>query len=343
MTFEEISRANGRTRWLDSAIKMSVVGLVLALIALAALVVTFEIRERSSSLSARAVANLSEAVRQDPNNARVRILLADAFSADGRLRDAYEQYQAALTLSPDDPGALAGLANLAMAQDDWRTAESYWLKIIEVLSVNPMAAQDARLEKAYFYLGTTYMELKEYEDAARTLKEALRLKRDASDTHFLLAVAYREMGLDVKFREELEITLMFDPRMPDATYEYALLLLADGDTAGAAEYFRLSADGAPSGVKEPFEELAKLGSPEDHLSKAQQAEEAGDFAAALSEARISAALDPAETEAIRIAARMFEKTGEPQSAKGAWEKLTEIEPKDEEAIAAIARLQKEAE
>ena len=338
--FEDLARTHERARWVDAAVRISAVGVLVAVLVLATVVIVSEYNESRNSLTARAVANLTELVRENPDNPRARVLLADALAADGRYRQAYDQYQAALTLSPDDPTALAGLANLAMVQDDWRTAEGYWLKIIELLSANQMSAADMRLEKAYFYLGTTYMELKEYEDAARALREALRMQRDASDTHFLLGIAYREMGIDTKFRDELETALMFDPLMADANYEYALLLLAEGDEAAAAEHFRLSVDNAPPDRREPFDELAKFGAYEERLQNAQNLFEQGDADAALAEARIAVALDPTEPEATRLVAILFEEVGESESAIGAWESLMQLEPRNEEATTALERLHK---
>lgn len=327
-----------RSKWLDYAVKGTVVAVVLAIAVFAYVIISTQLRERNATPAARAVANLTQAVKENPNNVTARLRLADAMSAAGRIREATEQYQVALELSPDDPGALAGLAQIAMNQGEWRTAEGYWQRIIDTLSAGQYSAVDQRLEKAYFYMGSTLMELKEYEEAATYLREALRMRNDASDTYFMLAIAYREMGSPERFRENLEMALQFDPLLPEANYELGKILLEEGDVAAAAEHFRVSADNAPPDRTEPADALEELGSASEHLEAAQAAVEAGDTETALAEARICAALDPNSLEASRIIARSYDALGKTVEARTAWERVLTLEPGDAEAIEAITRL-----
>jgi len=325
-------------RWLDIAVRVVAVAIVLGTGFLAYSIISFNISQRDASPAARAVNNLLEVVRENPDDPQARVMLADALAASGREREATEQYQAALQIDSEHTGALSGLALLAMNQGEWRTAEGYWRRIIEILQRGEFAAQDQRLEKAYYYLGSTLMEVNEYEDATVFLREALRMRQEASDTHFLLFTAYKEMGSDVKAREHLQWALTFDPLMPEANYEMGLLFLSDGDEASAAERFRISADNAPSHRTEPAEELARFGTPGEHIMAASQALESNETTRALSEARIAAALDPENTDAVRLVAQGFEKAGKPEEALAAWERLLELMPGDAEAEAAVERL-----
>lgn len=327
-----------RSKWLDYAVKGAMVAVVLAIAFFAYTYISTQWRERNSTPAARAVANLTEAVRANPNSVNARLRLADAMAAAGRIREATEQYQTALELSPDDPGALAGLAQIAMNQEEWRTAEGYWQRIIDTLSEGDYASIDQRLEKAYYYMGSTLMELKEYEEAATYLREALRMRNDASDTYFLLAVAYREMDSPEKFRDNLELALQFDPLLPEANYEMGKLLLEEGDEAGAAEHFRVSADNAPPDRPEPFEALEALGLAEDRLEAARTSAAAGDTESALAEARVASALDPNDLESVRMIAQAYDELGRTVEARTAWERVLTLSPGDEEAIEAITRL-----
>lgn len=331
------------SRYLDLAIKITAGLLVAALVFLAYSLISTKLRDRNSSPAARAAQNLVEAVNADPENPVARLRLADALLAAGDQRGATEQYQEVLKLSPDDPGALAGLATIAMDQGEWRTAEGYWRKIIDVLMNSQFANIDQRLEKAYYYLGSTLMEVKEYEDAARYIKEALRLRPGASDSHFLLGVAYREMDSPLKYREEVELALQFDPLLPEANFELGKILLAEGDVAGAAERFRVSADNAPPERPDPANELAKLGTAEERLAKAEKLLAEGKRRDALVEARVAAALEPANIEASRMIAQIHEKLSEPKVALEAWERVLTIAPGDEEAKEAVARLEGKSE
>lgn len=336
-------RPTNASEWLDLAVKAALAALALALVFFVYTYVSGRMADANSSPAARAVENLEQAVRADPNNITARLRYADALAAAGRAREAAEQYQLVMEISPDDPGALAGLAQIAMNQAEWRTAEGYWRRIVGVLQSSEYATVDQRLEKAYFYLGSTLMEVQEYEEAATYLSEALRLRNDASDTYFLLAIAYREMDSPSKYRENLERALQFDPLLAEANYEYGLILLGEGDTGSAAEYFRVSVDNAPPERTEPIAALNELGSAPERLAAAQAAVTAGDYEQALEEARIASALDPGDIESVRIVARMYAKAGTIDAERAVWERVLSLAPQDPEAVAAIEKIGDTAE
>jgi Flp pilus assembly protein TadD len=310
---------------------------IAALAFLAYTIFTAQRQIDQSSVEVRAIDNLEQAVKDDPENAGTRILLGDAYRDTGRAADAIEEYKKALELEPDHPLALSGLALVAMQQEEWRTAEGYWQNAIEVMAENQYASQDERLERAYYYYGTVLIQLAEYEDAVAYLKEALRINRTDSDTHYALSIAYRELDSPTKQREELETALLFVPTMPEANYDLGLLYLADGDKASAAELFRRSADNAP-GREEPLDELMALGPFEDRLAEAESLA-SSDPAAALTEARIAAALDPTSVEAARLVAHLAQDAGlSAADEKAAWERVLELVPDDPEAVEALAAL-----
>lgn len=319
-----------RDRWLDWTLRVVAVFVIMALAYLAYTVWQGERQTKKGSLSSRAIENLEQIVRDQPENADARVLLGDAYRDMGSFADALEQYQAALEVKDDHAGALTGLALVAMAKQEWRTAEGYWLSVIESVSDEPMANADLRLEKAYYYYGVCLIQLGEAEDAVNYLKEALRIKRDDADTHYALSVAYRDLDSVANQKKSLENALAFVPSMPEANYDLGLVLLAEGDEAGAAELFRRSADNAP-GRAEPQAELDKLGPFADRWTKAQ-ALVATDPAAALIEARVAIALDPESADAARLVARLLQQVGTKEDAKAAWARVLELVPDDPEAL-----------
>jgi tetratricopeptide (TPR) repeat protein len=325
------------TRKLNIAIRVALLLIVFALIYAAYTIWSSEKSKRENTVSGRAVVGLLKVVKQKPNDPGARMLLAQALAADGRYDEAIEQFSAVLKIDKKSSSALEGLGLIAMRQNEWSTAEGYWKRNIQNLSEGQFASQDQRLERAHYYMGLTLIELKKYEAAAGHLKEAVLMKRDAADTRYALAVAYQHLGSEADQRRELETALAFDPVLPEANYDLGLLRLKAGDTAGAAELFRRSIDNAP-GRKEPVTALAKLGLATEHLDKARSLAQT-DAATALTEARISAAIDPQSVEAARMVGTLLEKLGKPDEASAAYERILKLIPDDAEALAAVKRLE----
>jgi len=293
-----------------------------------------------SSPAGRAIENLRKIVTANPGNSDARIKLAEALSAAGRLNEAIEQFEAALKLKPDDITALSGLATVSMKRKEFSTAESYWLKIVGLLDNTPTASKDPRLDSAYYGLGVTYMETKRFEEAVGAFKESLRITPSAADTHFQLSIAYGKLGFPDQQLKELEIAVAFDPKNAQPNYDLGLLKLKFGDTAAAAEYFRIAADYAPEEITLPQEELLKIeakGSAASRLAEARSLAST-EASAALSQARIAAALDPKNVDAIRLVAQLWEKAGNKDLALNAYRRILELVPDDDEAAQAIKRL-----
>ncbi|MBS3957084.1 MAG: tetratricopeptide repeat protein [Clostridiales bacterium] len=324
-------------RWLDVGIKGAAVLVVVAVGYLAYSVVITQSAERRGAPASRAVDNLIAAIEESPDDAGLRIALAEAYAAAGQPREAIDQFNAALELEANHPDALTGLGLIAMFQGEWETAEGYWRTLVDELEGGQFSRLDQRLGTGYHQLGMTLLEQKRYEEAAQSLHEALRINRSAADTHYALSVAYREIGSERNQRTYLESALMFDPVMPEANYDYGLLLLAEGYVAAAAERFRTSADGAPPGVREPFQELEKLGQHADRL-EAARALVSSDPVAALTEARIARALEPTDLESARLVATLYESTGDLDAAMDAWQRVLDLAPDDAEAASAVERL-----
>lgn len=291
----------------------------------------------TQSPAARAVANLAAIVAQTPNVAGARVKLAEAMVANDDLDGAIEQLQAALTIEKDNANALTDLGLIAMQRAQWTQAEAYWIKLIGILGAQDMASKNTALADVYYYLGSTYVEEKRYEDAVANLKKSLSIEKSSSPAHYILSVAYSRLDLPDMQKQELQIVVAFDPKHAQANYDLGVLALADGDVAQAAEYFRVAADNAPAGVTDPSTQLAKLGTAAEHLASAQSLQ-ASDPAKALSEARIAAALDPGDAATVKLVAQLAEKQKDTQRALNAWQRYLELVPGDQTATDAIQRL-----
>jgi len=326
------------TRWLDIALKAALLLVVVAIGYLAYTVLTGQSRDEQTTAASRTIDDLVTAIEENPNDLGLRLQLAETYGEAGQLDEAAEQFDIVLQLDKNNPEALTGLGLIAMFEGDWESAEGYWRRVIDEIGGGQYAGIDQRLAVAYHQLGATLIERQRYRPAIDSLEEALRIRPHAADTHYALAVAYRELGETKRQRTHLEDALMFDPVMPEANYDYGLLLLAAGDVAGAAEHFRTSADNAPQGHTEPADELADLGPFDDRLAAARRKAES-DPAAALVEARVARALDPRSLQAAKLVAKLYQRVGDTTSAEEAWQRVLVSWPDDTEAAEALERLQ----
>lgn len=324
-------------RWIKAATWFAAAAVVVLLAYLGYSLYSDAKMRDTQSPSARAVANLTAVVEKSPNVAMARVRLAEAMMANGQQADAITQLEAALKIEKDNAAALTDLGLIAMQRSEWTNAEAYWTKLVTTLSTQEMAQQNQRLADVYYYLGTTLIEEKRYEEAVANLKESINIKRDSSPVHYMLSVAYQRLGLPDMQKEELTIVLAFDPTQAQANYDMGLILLKAGDVAGAAELFRTSADRAPDSVDDPDKQLALLGTASEHLATAVRLK-SSDPTRALSEARIAAALEPSNVSAVRLIAQLWEVKKDPKRAQNAWERLLELAPGDVMATDAIKRL-----
>jgi tetratricopeptide (TPR) repeat protein len=279
---------------------------------------------RDNSPSAREIASLTAKLRANPNNFDTRMRLAQAFAVAGRDNEAIEQYKAVLKVNKNFVPALSGVGFEYLKQKNWKEGEAYFRKVIDLTEKDTEKVGSSPLETAYFYLGTSLMEQRKYEDAVGFFRASLRLRRDSSDAAYALAYSYNQLGLKEAYEEWLLYTLQFDPNMPEANYDYGLLLMSKNDTATAAEHFRTSAKAAP-GVDKPRIELDKLGNAGDRLAEAKKLK-ASDPARALVEARIASALDPESTEALALVGELYEATGQRDKAAETYRKLLVLDP-----------------
>lgn len=291
--------------------------------------------ERASTPASRVVNELISEVRANPNSLDTRMKLAQALTVAGRDREAAQQYKAALTINKDFVPALSGLGFIALKEKQFATGEGYYRKIVDLLEGKVGPGRDSQLETAYFYLGSALMEQKQFEEAIPYLKEALRLKRDASDTHYFLSVALRETGEETASRKSLANALLFDPKMPEANLDYGNILLSQGDIAGAAEHFRIAADAAPQ-ASQPRDALRALGTAAEHLGKARSLA-ARDPKGAIVQARVAVALDPRDIDAHLLLGDLYLTMKDKTKALAAYKRALSIDPNNAAAKAGVEK------
>ena len=292
---------------------------------------------RNATPAAREIEAFRQALARKPNDIDTRMRLAQALAVAGRDPEAVEQYQLVLKVSKDYIPALSGIGFEYMKQKDWKNGEEYFHRVLTLSEGKTVATgTSSPAEVANYYIGIARMEQGDYAAAAGYLKVALSMRQGASDTSYALAVCYKHLGIMDGYKQTLEYTLQFDPKMPEANYDYGVLLASQGDLAGAAEHFRTSTDAAPY-KNEPKQELGKLGTSAERLANANKLA-SSDTSAALVQARIAVAIDPQSVSALLLTARLYEKARDTAKATDVYQKVLLIDPGNSDATAGLKRV-----
>lgn len=327
----------------DALIRASIVILVAAVLGIALLFgyTIWQTRheEKTATPAQRALVTLGDLVRKNPNSAAARVRYGEALASAGAYPDAIKQLQAAVKLDPKHTGAWLDLGLIAMQQNDRSTAESYFKKVLELTSGSSFEEINNRREQAYFHLGEIALDAKRYQDAAGYFKASIRIRKDASDSYYLLAQSFRGMGSDNLAIEQLDAALAFDPNYAEAHWLYGEILLAKGDKINAAIHLRRAADLAPE-RQEPQAALAKLGTAQDAVTAGRTALAEKRLAEALDSALLARALDPKSVDAALLYADVLVAKGEPKQALQVLTEAKTFAPQDAKVAAAIAAIGK---
>ncbi len=325
----------------DGILRIVIIVLVSAVIGLGALLGYSVWQGRQAELTAtpaqRAIKDLEAAVKKSPNSAAARVRLGEAFAAAGQLKPAAEQLTIAIKLDKKHTGAYLDLGVLAMENKEYGPAEKYFTKVVELTQATQYEAMNERREQALFHLGEIALEQRRYEDAVAYFKGALRIRKDASDTYYLLAQSLRGMGEDVAAIKQLDAALAFDPNYPEAHYLYGMILLDQGDKIDAAIHLRKSADLAPE-QDQPAAALKKLGTAKSAIADGRDQLVAGKYQAAIDAALLASALDPESTDAVLFHADALKASGDTAGAKKVVKAALVLMPDDSDLKNKLAEL-----
>ena len=161
-----------------------------------------EARHRAESIGMKvedvdkAIAEYTEALKRNPNDASVKSKLSIAyyirgvtFSSKGEHPRAIEDYSQAIKLEPDYPHALNKLGFAYSDNGNFDEAIETFKKLIDICPDYNMA--DSKLADAYLKRGMVNYDKKDYSSAISDFKESLKLKPD-NTTRELLEMAEAE-------------------------------------------------------------------------------------------------------------------------------------------------------
>jgi len=170
------------------------------------------------SPSEKSLAELEEAVRNDPQNIDLRLALAEGYLGAQQYELAIFQAQEVIKTAPDKDGALfvLGFAHASLQQYD--QAILPLTKFAEIREQSEMANVDQVLETALYFLGESYLQTGTPQDAIAPLARALEINRTDADAMYKLATAYTQTGQHIEAIVYYEKATLF---VPDFAEVYA--------------------------------------------------------------------------------------------------------------------------
>ncbi len=295
--------------------------------------------ERAADPAWRVIEGASALVEESPEDPQMRVRLGEALASAGRYREAVRELNAALEIDPTHTGAHLVLGIIAVMQDDYHTADSYFIRILEDTEGGQFESLGEHRELAFFYLGESALSTDRYEEAVGYYKAAIRINRGNADYYFGLGLALKGIEELPGALENYEIALVFDPTFAQAHYEMGQVYLMMDDRVNAAVHFAEAARLAPENDM-PTEALASLGTVEEWEARAYEALERGDTDAALEAALVLRVLEPEDAEKAVLHAEVVEAMGKPDVALEVYREALEMAPENGAIKDAISRLER---
>ena len=276
-------------------------------------------------------------VAGNPNDADLRVRLGEAYAAAGESQQAIEQFNAALKINPKHFGAYLDLGLLAMDSKRLDEARGYLQKVIDLTTAQQTAGTNDRGEIAYYNLGRIELADGNYDKAIGYFNQSLRIRSDASDTYYYLAMALDSTGQHDEAKRNLGYALRFDPSFSQAHLLLGKIYLDAGQKVLAAAEIGQSLALSPDSP-EPKALAAQIGDPATYAAQAAAAYPA-DPKAALDAASIAFSLDPADNIASgKLKAKILLQQGHKQLALATYQALAQVAPKDAAVLAAVKKL-----
>ena len=341
-SFETESRSNRRGISFDLWLNLAVVALILLMLGAGGYFGYSVYRDRQTNLATSAAGRLSAMlrgqIRQNPNDAILRVRMGEALAGLGQYPEATAQFNAALKIDPKHTGAYLDLGLVAVQTKNLAAAESYLKKVVELTDSSQYSGVDQVREVALYNLGKLTYGQKRYDDAAGFLKAALVIRKDSSDTYYLLAKTLQGMGETDGAIQQLELGLKFDPGFAEAHFLLGELYREKKDDVNASFEFVRATELAPD-ADPPREAVESYGPASKWLDKSRSSLAAGDIEAALTSVLIARNLDAKSLDAAKLHAEILVKRNNLKDALDVYRQASTLDSADAVVKSQIAVLE----
>ncbi len=240
--------------------------------------------------AAKAITELEEFLKNQPNSAEGHALLAQAYEKTQRTDDAVAQYQAAIIMAPE---------NVAQYILDSQDKAAYFLlgnayvnsglPIQAITQYEAVLKIDSKHIGANTNLGAAYYQMGDLERATQQLQAALALAPNDPETHYMLGAALVQQNQLTQAEAEFRKALAAQPDMAEAYIGLGnVLLLSNKIDEGIASLRQaiqvnpslpeaylplgkaLAFKGDKAGAREALDTFLKLNPPAERRQEAEQ-------------------------------------------------------------------------
>lgn len=182
----------------------------------------------------KTITELEKKIRKDPQNADLRLTLAEAYLGVQNYDAAIQQAQEVIKSYPDKDGALfiLGFSHASLQQFDQAIVPL--TEFVKVREASEMAAADPLLETALYFLGESYIQTGKPQDAIAPLTHALEINKTDADAMYKLGFAYTQTGQHNEALTYYEKAIQFVPDFAEAYFGMSQSYDALGQTDKAA-------------------------------------------------------------------------------------------------------------
>ena len=266
-----------------------------------------------------AITEFEKYLHKNSNDLKTWILLADLYEKKGNHAQAKATYESVVQRNPQNREALIGLIPVLEKLNDRNGQIANYEKLIQI---------DPDNRKYLFNAAMLYIDQKKYDKAQTCLQSIASKDPKDIESRKQLLIIYQKLRNDkgeIQVRQELA---KLDPKNPasmDSVYKY---YEDRKDYKGMQAYFRGLAEQNPDSISL-------------HKYLLQSATKLGDKKAALRELEQLIRLQPKEKKYFRIAADLYEETGNYAEASKKLEAILKLDFKDQKAKEDYERIKTE--
>jgi tetratricopeptide (TPR) repeat protein len=192
---------------------------------------------RRSNQDSAMDAVLGQILQDNPNSHVLKMYIGEEYLDQGRLEEAKELFEEALSINPNVANAYVDLGFIYRSQGNMALAMQLFNKAIE---------HNPRSYKAYNHIGATHLMHNRLPQAEQNFQKALDINWSHASARNNLATVYTRTNRLDEAEDLLEVAVKLSPNNPEVLVNYGVLRLRRGDVETSLGLFERAVELAPA-------------------------------------------------------------------------------------------------